>query len=95
MRAGVWAKAHPQEVAQVAAEYWNQDPELINYAMNTPEGRIVFDQFLPKQAEIKDLAELMRRFDLIPSSDVDGLVSDRFASQVSLVGVTSLDSLFP
>jgi NitT/TauT family transport system substrate-binding protein len=95
VRAGVWAKAHPQEVAQVTAKYWNQDPELIRYAMNTPEGRIVFDQFLPKQGEMEDLATLMHRFGLTPSDNVDDLVTDRFARQAPFEGVAGLDTLLP
>lgn len=95
VRAGLWAQAHPQEVADVVSRYWNQDPELIRYAMNTPEGRIVFDQFLPKQTEMQTLASLMHRFGLTPSAKVDGLVSDRFARQVPLEGVNALDSLLP
>lgn len=95
VRAGLWAKDHPREVADVTAKYWNQDPELIRYAMNTPKGRIVFDQFLPKQTEMEDLAALMHRFGLTPSANVDGLVEDRFARQVPLEDVTTLDTLLP
>lgn len=95
VRAGLWAQDHPQEVAEVAAKYWNQDPELIRFAMNTPRGRIVFDQFLPKQTEMEDLAVLMHRFGLTSSANVDGLVTDRFARHVPLEDVTTLDSLLP
>ena len=59
VRSGLWARDHLREVADVAAQYWNQDPDLIRYAMNTPQHRIVFDQFLPKNDELQYLASLM------------------------------------
>jgi NitT/TauT family transport system substrate-binding protein len=92
---GLWAKNHLQEAADVAAQNWNQDPKLIYYALNTPEGRIVFDQFTPKDDELQYFGELMQRFGLTASSDIEGLIFDRFAREASLAGVTSLDTIVP
>jgi NitT/TauT family transport system substrate-binding protein len=95
VRSGLWAQAHPHGVADVAAQYWHQDPELIRYAMNTPENRIVFDQYTPQKAELAYLTELMHRFGLTASADVEGLVADHFARRVPLEGVTTLESILP
>ncbi|MEJ2639590.1 MAG: ABC transporter substrate-binding protein [Desulfosarcinaceae bacterium] len=95
VRSGLWAKDHLGEVADVAAKYWNQDPELIHYAMNTPEKRIVFDQYTPKEQELQHIDNLMRRFGLTASADIEGLVCDRFARRAPLGEVSSLDAILP
>jgi NitT/TauT family transport system substrate-binding protein len=95
VRSGLWAKIHLKEVADVAAQYWNQDPELIRYAMNTPKDRIVFDRFTPKEGELQYLGNLMQRFGLTASADIEGLVCDRFARQVPLGEVTTMGAIFP
>jgi NitT/TauT family transport system substrate-binding protein len=95
VRSGLWAKDHLREVATVAAQYWNQDPDLIHYAMNTPENRIVFDQSTPKKEELQYLGSLMHRFGLTDSADIEGLVSDRFARKSPHGGVTSLNTILP
>lgn len=95
VRSGLWAKAHLKAVADVVSEYWNQDPELIHYAMNTPEQRIVFDQFTPKKAELQFIGKLMRRFGLTTSTDIEGLVCDQFARQAPLGEVLTLDAILP
>jgi NitT/TauT family transport system substrate-binding protein len=95
VRSGLWAKIHLEEVAEVAAQYWNQDPDLIRYAMNTPEKRIVFDRFIPEKEELQYLANLMQRFGLTASADIEGLVCDDFARQVPLGAVTSLSAILP
>jgi NitT/TauT family transport system substrate-binding protein len=94
-RSGLWAKAHLKEVAEVAAQYWNQDPELIRYAMNTPKKRIVFDQFTPIKAELLYIAKLMQRFGLTATADIDGLVCDQFARQAPLGDVSGMNTILP
>jgi NitT/TauT family transport system substrate-binding protein len=95
VRSGFWAKNHLKEVADVVAQYWNQDPELIRYAMNTPKNRIVFDQYTPKEEELQYLGNLMQRFGLTASADIEGLVCDQFARQVPLGEVITLKSILP
>jgi NitT/TauT family transport system substrate-binding protein len=95
VRSGLWAEKHIKEVADVAARYWNQDPELIRYALNTPENRIVFDQFTPIEDELQQIGNLMHRFGLTTSAHIEGLVSGRFARRASLESVTSLDTIIP
>lgn len=92
-RSGVWAKRNPEKAARIAARYWNQPVEVVKYAMNTPEDRIVYDRFVPKQEELREMAQLMVRFGLTGSADVDGLVDDRFARGADLSGVDGLDSI--
>jgi NitT/TauT family transport system substrate-binding protein len=92
-RSGIWAKQHPSEAAKIAAEYWNQPADLVEYALNTPSGRIVYDRFVPKHDEIQQIANLMVRFKLIEKSNVDGLVDDRFAKQANIEGVADFNSI--
>jgi NitT/TauT family transport system substrate-binding protein len=86
-RAGLWAQRNLDEAARIAAEYWNQPESLVRYALNTPPNRIVFDRYIPKEREIREIAELMVRFDLISDPDVSGLVDDRFAREADVSGV--------
>ncbi len=92
-RSGLWAKKHPKEAAAIAAEYWNQPVDLVEYALETPKDRIVFDKFLPKEQEIQYLADQMVRFKLLEKNDIAGLVEDRFAKNANLKGITDIKSI--
>lgn len=94
-RSGMWAKEHPKEAAKIAAKYWNQPVNLVEFALEHPPDRIQYDQFMPKEEEIRYLAEQMARFKLIESTDIDGLVDDSFAKNVDLSGITDVKSIFP
>lgn len=90
-RSGLWAREHPREAAEIAARYWNQDPDLVFYAMTTPKDRIVYDRFVPKSEEIQAIADRMQRFGLISHSGIDGLVADHFAAAVEMEAVSEFD----
>lgn len=92
-RAGLWAKASPMEAAAIAAEYWNQPLELVQYTLNNPPNRFVFDRFVPRRDEIQYLADQMVKFGLIETNNVSGLVYDTFALQANLEGVTDIRSI--
>jgi NitT/TauT family transport system substrate-binding protein len=92
-RSGLWAKRNRTEAARIAAKYWNQPVELVEYAMNTPPDRIVFDKFVPEIAEIQLIADLMVKFKLSESADVTGLVDDRWAKGANLEGITDITSV--
>lgn len=92
-RSGIWAKRHPREAAQVAAHYWNQPVDLVEYALTTPPDRIVFDRFVPQMKEIQHLSDLMVKFGLADSSDISGLVLDRFAQAANVQDVTDAQSI--
>ena len=93
VRSGVWAQHNPADAAALASKYWNQPRDLVEFALSTPEGRIVFDEFTPKQAEMQYLANLMVDYGLLENSRIDGLVEDRFARMVELKGVSGLESI--
>lgn len=95
IRAGLWAKEHQNEAAQIAAKYWNQPFELVQYAMNTPSNRIVFDRFIPKEKEMQEIADLMLRFGLTESADIKDLIDAKFAETADLNGITNLRSVLP
>jgi NitT/TauT family transport system substrate-binding protein len=92
-RSGLWAGRHPDKAARIASGYWNQSVELVNYAMTTPSGRVVYDRFIPKTAEIQTLADLMVHYNLAGQADITGLVDDRFAQAASIDGIDDLESI--
>jgi NitT/TauT family transport system substrate-binding protein len=92
-RAGLWAREHPAQAAEVAARYWNQPPEVIVFALTHPPGRIVFDRFVPRMAEIQEIADLMLRHGLLTNRDLGDLVDDRLALKVALGGISDLASI--
>jgi NitT/TauT family transport system substrate-binding protein len=95
VRAGLWAGEHQQEAAQIASRYWNQDPALTLYAMNNPENRIVYDHYLPKQAEIQEIADLMVEFNLLRDNDIDNLIDDTFIRDYAPPPIATLAGIVP
>jgi len=94
-RAGVWASGHPDEAATIASQFWNQPEDLVRYAMTTPENRIVYDRYVPKQEELQRMADLMVQFNLIESGEITGLVEDRFAVAADLSNVVDITTILP
>jgi len=92
-RSGIWAKGHPAEAARIASRYWNQSETLVYHALTEPEGRIVYDRFVPKNQELQYMADLMLRYRLIERADIDGLIDDRYARNVPLTGIDALPSI--
>jgi NitT/TauT family transport system substrate-binding protein len=92
-RSGAWAARNPPAAAKIAAQYWNQPAELVEYALTTPQGRIRYDQFIPRQEEMQRMADLMAHFGLLSSNDITGLVEDRFAKAANLSEVTDVESI--
>ncbi len=92
-RSGLWAREHPKAAARIAAQYWNQPLDLVEYALTAPPNRIVYDRFIPKETEIRRLANEMVRFGLLKNNNIKGLVDARFAEKADLKGVTDLNSI--
>ncbi|MEW6112309.1 MAG: ABC transporter substrate-binding protein [Thermodesulfobacteriota bacterium] len=92
-RSGLWAKANPQEAARIACTYWNQPRELVEYALQTPPNRIVYDRFVPEEPEIRYMADQMVKFGLIQNNEISGLVDARFAKNANLEGITDFKSI--
>ena len=92
-RSGLWSGRHPDMAAQIASDYWNQSVDLVRHALTTPPGRVVYNQFVPKTAELQTMADLMVHYDLIDYADITGLVEDRFALAVSTADIDDLDSV--
>lgn len=92
-RSGFWAQANIAQASRIASTYWGQPIELVEYALTTPQNRIVFNRFLPDKDELKDMARAMVDFGLTDDDAIDGLVDDRFAKQADLTGLTDLVSV--
>lgn len=92
-RSGIWADNNPKEAAQLASKYWNQPVDLVEYALDAKNKRIVYDQYVPKNDEMQYMADLMVKFDLAKTNDISGLVDDSFAKAADISGVTSLSSI--
>jgi NitT/TauT family transport system substrate-binding protein len=88
VRSGFWAKANLKQAAEIASQYWNQPADLVEYAMNTPPDRIVYDQYIPKQDEMQQMADMMVKFKLLEHADISGLIDDRWAEAAKMDGLT-------
>ena len=93
MRSGLWAEKNPGQAAEIAARYWNQPPDLIRYALTTPQARIDYRQSIPKSSEIQQLADLMVHYRLATHADISGLVEDRLARNADLAGINDVQSI--
>ena len=93
VRSGIWAEKHPNEAAEIAARYWNQSVELVRYALNTPENRIVYNQYIPNRAEMQQMADLMFKYGLTDTKDIGDLVEDRFARTADTGAVSNLSDI--
>lgn len=93
VRSGLWAQQNIPEAARIASHYWGQPLELVRYALETPEDRIVFDKYLPVEKELKEMADLMVRFKLLKTGTVSGLIENRFALQANLTGIDGVESI--
>lgn len=95
IRSGLWVNENLSQAAAIASRYWGQPTELVEYALNTPQGRVAFDKYIPIQAELQYMADLMVRYDLIETADIEALVDDRFARQANIEMISDLASIFP
>lgn len=93
VRSGIWAKNNPQKAAALASKYWNQPADLVEFALSTPENRIVFDKFSPKQVEMQYLANLMVDYGLLKNGGIDGLVDDQFTRIIDLKNINRLEDI--
>lgn len=93
VRSGVWARQNIQEAARIASHYWGQPVDLIEFALNTPEKRIIYDKFLPKPEELQRMADLMKNYGLIRDSNVEGLIDDRFARRSDVSAIYDFGSI--
>jgi NitT/TauT family transport system substrate-binding protein len=92
-RSGLWAEKHQDQAAEISAQYWSQPVELVKYAL---QGRkVIFDQYLPKEEEMQEIADLMVKYGLIDDNRIDGLVDARFAAGAKQEGIDALDDILP
>ena len=92
-RSGLWAQKNRSQAVRIAARYWGQPVDLVDYAINTPPDRIVFNRFVPIQEEIQHIADMMLRFGLLKKADIEGLIDDRFARTADLTAISDLSSI--
>ena len=93
VRSGLWAQKNPKGASEIAAKYWNQSESLIEYAMTTSGGRIVYDQYIPVVDELQYMADLMQQYKLLDNNDITGLVDDQFAKAAQTDNVSTLESI--
>jgi len=65
----------------------------VKYALETPENRIVFDNYIPIEKELQNMADLMVRFKLIETGAITGLVEDRFARGSRIDGIDGISTI--
>jgi NitT/TauT family transport system substrate-binding protein len=96
VRSGMWAKNHLDKAAQIASEYWGTPLPIVNYALNTPPNRVLFDLYQPKQEEMQAMADDMLSLGLIKNNNIVGLVDDQFAKTADLNNIgDDIHSIFP
>ena len=88
--AGGWAKTNQREAAAIASRYWSQDVDLILYAMNNPENRIVYDRYRPRPEEIQEIADLMVKCGLLNDNQLGTLIDDTFTRDYPVATIDSL-----
>ncbi|XOF33030.1 MAG: ABC transporter substrate-binding protein [Candidatus Electrothrix sp. YB6] len=93
VRSGFWAKKHPDEAAEIAARYWSQPVDLVKYALHASGGRTIYDQYLPKIEEMQEIADLMVKYKLIESNNIEGLVDPQFAREMETEDVEELEDI--
>jgi len=93
VRSGLWASKHPDEAIEIASQYWNQPVDLLEYAFTTPTNRIRYDRYIPKQAEMKHMAELMYKYELLENTNISGLVEDSFARTVNIDDIQDVNTI--
>ncbi len=95
-RSGFWAKSHLGQAAKIASKYWNAPLPLVNYALNTPADRVLFNLYQPKQEEMQAMADDMLSLGLIKNNNIVGLVDDQFAKTADLNNIgDDIHSIFP
>lgn len=94
VRSGLWAEKHPHQAAKIAARYWNQSADLVEYALTEPRSRVVYDQFMPKEEEMQEIADLMLHFKLIDDNNISGLVDDQFTRPIRIGTIENLVDIF-
>ncbi|MDH5388601.1 MAG: ABC transporter substrate-binding protein [Gammaproteobacteria bacterium] len=93
VRSGLWARKNSAQAAEIASIYWNQPVDLIEYALNTPKDRILFDKYVPKEDEMQYMADMMKKYGLIDNNDITGLIDDKFALEVDLENIKGPESI--
>lgn len=93
IRSGLWARKNISQAAKIASQYWGQPVDLVEYALTTPKDRIVFDQYIPDHEELQYMADLMVRYKLLKTANIDGLIEDRFARQADLEEIGDVNSI--
>ncbi len=88
VRSGLWAQQHRERAAEIASRYWGQPQDLVLYAMNTPEDRVLFERYTPVEAEYQEMADLMVRYGLLQDPDFGALLEDRFTQQANTADIT-------
>ena len=89
VRSGFWARNNRSQAVEIASSYWGQPKDLVDYALNTPKNRIVFDRYIPIEQEIQKIANLMVKFGLAKEASINGLIDARFAKQADTSGISS------
>jgi NitT/TauT family transport system substrate-binding protein len=64
---GAWAEGHRLEAAAVAASYFRQKPELLEYVLTQPPRRVSYHALTPSDQELETIQRLMVDEGLLPA----------------------------
>ncbi len=96
IRSGIWAENNIEETIKITSHYWNQSPELVGYALTQPKryavneskNRTLYNHYLPLESEMQAMADNMVSLGLLKDRNIEGLIDDRFAKEVSFDHLT-------
>ena len=93
VRSGIWAKKNPDAAAEIAARYWSQPVDLVRYALHVAGGRTIYDEYIPRIEEMQEIADLMVRYKLIESNNIEGIIDAQFAENADTDNVETIDDI--
>jgi NitT/TauT family transport system substrate-binding protein len=55
---GAWAELHRKEASVIAANYYKQDPKLLDYVLTNSTRRVSYVKLKPSEKELQDIADI-------------------------------------
>lgn len=79
---GAWAETHRKEAAVVAAPYYRQKPELLEYVLTHPTDRVRYVDLAPSTAELQKIADMALQSEILQKpADVSALLDTSFVPE--------------
>lgn len=78
-QSGAWAEEHRKEAAKVAAEYYRQDPKILDYVLTSSPRRVSYVNLTPKVDELQRISDMGHKIGLLKKDlPISDLLDTRF-----------------